>query len=311
MLVNPLSFRLSLPGAFARLRKQAQGLGLQPHVVYGPQEIEPLLGPALEKGLDLIVIVGGDGTLQGCVSLLASRFSDETSPPILMLGGGRTNYTAAHLGTQRKPISIIERALTRPDAFDIIDKASLAICQANHPPIFGFFVGGALVDHVIRDCHQYRATGRGRFRQGKYSTLWRLLQLAFLGLLRRVHYQSPDMTLSAAGVGELEGPIRLLVGTTLDESQVRIHPYLPRGQGPVKVTAVTRHAKAFWALLPWLLSGKQHPRLTPANGYLSGSADEFTVSGLSTICVDGQEYALDPSQQTKITSGPTYRFLSL
>lgn len=311
MLVNPLSFRLSLPGAFARLRKQAQGLGLDPHVVYGPQEIGPLLGPALEKGLDLIIIVGGDGTLQGCVSLLAGQFSAHAPPPILMLGGGRTNYTAAHLGTQKKPILIIERALTRPDAFDKITKASLAIQQGTKPTVFGFFVGGALVDHVIRDCHQYRATGRGRFRQGKYSTLWRLLQLSLLGMFRRVHYQSQHMALFAEGVGELQGPVRLLVATTLDENQVRIHPYLPIGQGPVKLTAVLRHARRFWTVLPWLLLGKRHPRITPQNGYLSGRASSFEIKGLTSICVDGQEYDLDPTEQTRIETGPDFVFLSL
>ncbi len=310
-LVNPLSFRLSLPGAFARLRHHAQSLGLEPHVVYGPQEIEPLLKSALASGLDLIIIVGGDGTLQGTVSVLATNHPDIEAPPILMLGGGRTNYTAAHLGTQGRPTSMLERALTRPESFDVIEKATLKIEQANHPAVYGFFVGGALVDHVIRDCHRYRASGRGRIRQGRYSTIWRVAQLAFLGLLRQVHYRSSEMSFQSKELGRMQGKTRLLVATTLDESQVTVHPYLPLGEGPVKLTAVLRNAQGFWWQLPALLRGKLRSGLRIERGYFSGHSHQIDVTGLANICVDGQEYELNPEQQTEIVAGPSYRFLSL
>lgn len=311
LLVNPLSFRLSLPGAFARLRHHAQSLGLEPHVVYGPQEIEPLLTNALISGLDLIIIVGGDGTLQGMVSVLATEHAHVTPPPILMLGGGRTNYTAAHLGTQGQPISMLERALTRPDSFDITTKATLEIKQGNRQPVFGFFLGGALVDYVIRDCHRYRASGRGRIRQGRYSTIWRVAQLGLLGLIRRVHYRSPQMSFESAELGRMTGKTRLLVATTLDESQVTVHPYLPRGEGPVKLTAILRSARGFWWRLAHMLRGKPHDSLDIRHGYFSGHSHEVKVSGLDNICVDGQEYELDPEQETSVVAGPTYRFLSL
>lgn len=310
-LVNPLSFRLSLPGAFARLRHHAQSLGLEPHVVYGPQEIEPLLSKALASGLDLIIIVGGDGTLQGTVSVLATLHPQISAPPILMLGGGRTNYTAAHLGTQGKPAAMLERALTRPDSFDIITKATLSITQADQPPIHGFFVGGGLIDYVIRDCHRYRASGRGRIRQGRYSTIWRVAQLGFWGLLGKSRYRSVDMAFESTELGRMRGKTRLLVATTLDESQVTVHPYLPLGDGPVKMTAVLRSAKGFWWQLPALLRGKMRSNLSIERGYFSGHSYEVDVAGLDSICVDGQEYALDPEQHTEIAAGPTYRFLSL
>lgn len=310
LLVNPLSFRLSLPGAFPKLRSQTQALGLEPQVVYGPQEIEPLLGPALARGLDLIIVVGGDGTLQATVSLLASQYPDIRPPPILMLGGGRTNYTATHLGTQSRAAQIIERALTRPDSLSLTATPTLKISQPGLADVYGYFAGGALVDYVIRDCHQYRLTGRGRLRQGRFSTLWRLLQLALLGLLRQVHYQSPTMKLSAHHLGALQGRVRLLVMTTLDQSQVRIHPYQARGQGPVKLTAITRDAKHFWWHLPAILTGRFSRRLSVENGYFSGHGDELRIEGLSTICVDGQEYELDPAEETIVSTGPSYAFVS-
>ncbi len=310
-LVNPLSFRLSLPGAFAKLRHHAQSLGLEPHVVYGPQEIEPLLESALGSGLDLIIIVGGDGTLQGTVSVLATEHPDITPPPILMLGGGRTNYTAAHLGTQGRPTSMLERALTRPDSFDMTSKATLKITQTDQRPVFGFFLGGALVDYVIRDCHRYRASGRGRIRQGRYSTIWRVAQLGLLGLFGRVHYQSSEMSFESAELGHMEGKTRLLVATTLDETQVSVHPYLPEGKGPVKLTAVLRSARGFWWRLAHLLRGKPHSKLDIEHGYFSGHSHEVKISGLANICVDGQEYELNPEQVTSIVAGPIYRFLSL
>ncbi len=310
LLVNPLSFRLSLPGAFSKLRQQTKALGLHPHVVYGPQEIEPLLAKALPEGLDLIIIVGGDGTLQGTVSLLADQYPDATPPPILMLSGGRTNYIASHLGTKTRPVALIERALMRPDSLSLTQTPALCLSQAAHSNIYGFFAGGALVDHVIRDCHQYRASGRGRLRQGRYSTLWRLIQLAALGLLRRVHYKSPKMRLHADVLGTMQGRVRLLVMTTLSESQVSIHPYLPVGQGPVKLTAVCRDARGFWRHLPNLLLGRASPAFTSANGYFSGRSETVSIRGLGQVCMDGQEYTLNPEALTQVSAGPSFRFVT-
>ena len=279
-------------------------------MVYGPREIEPLLKTWLPKGLDLIIIVGGDGTLQGTVSLLATEHAEQVPPPILMLGGGRTNYTAAHLGTDSRPETIIEKALTQPSEFDLAEQYCIRISQAGHPDTFGFFIGGALVDHVIRDCHHYRASGRGKLRQGRYSTIIRVSQLGVLGLLRRVGYRSPTMHIRAEKLGEMKGRVRLLVVTTLDKHQVTVHPYLPRGEGALKLTAITRDAKGFWFQLIGLLRGREQTILTPTNGYFSGAADDFSVTGLAGICVDGQEYDLKPDLETRISTGPAYRFVS-
>lgn len=310
LLVNPLSFRLSLPGSFSKLRQKTKALGLHPQVVYGPQEIEPLLDQAMAKGVDLIIVVGGDGTLQATVSLLASQHPNTTPPPIVVLGGGRTNYIATHLGTQSRAVAIIERALTRPESLSLTHTAVLKLSQQHQPGIYGFFVGGALVDHVIRDCHQYRTSGRGRLRQGRYSTVWRLLQLSILGLLRRVHYKSPTLTLRSDTLGSMTGRVRLLVMTTLDESQVRIHPYQKRGHGAVKLTAVCRDARLFWWHLPQLLQGRPSTRLSVDNGYFSGMSDAVTIEGLGPVCVDGQEHTLNPNQPTEVTTGPCFCFVS-
>ena len=311
LLVNPLSFRLSLPGAFNDLRQHCIGRGLTPHVVYGPTEIAPLLAEYLSEGLDLIIVIGGDGTLQAAVTLLATTYQSASPPPILMLGGGRTNYTAAHLGTQSRPETMIDRALSSPGMFRLINQASLAISQRGHESVFGFFMGGALVDHVIRDCHTYRATGRGRLRQGRYSTIFRVTQLGLLGILHKVGYQSPMMHLKAEGIGKLSGRVRLLVATTLDKEQVTVHPYLVKQDAPVKITAITRDAIGFWRHLLKILKGRSHPSLVPKNGYFSGASHEVSVTGLGPICVDGQEYTFDHSVEAKISEGPTFKFLSL
>jgi diacylglycerol kinase (ATP) len=309
LLVNPLSFRLSLPGAFARLRRHCSNLGLEPHVVYGPREIEPVLAQSLSRHLDLIVIVGGDGTLQGTVTLLATQYKDQIAPPILMLGGGRTNYTAAHLGTARRPELIIERILASPDGFALTEQASLKVSQVGHPDTFGFFLGGAMVDHIIRDCHQYRANGRGRIRQGRYSTILRVIQLGFLGLIGRFTYESKPMRISEDQLGTLEEKVRLLVATTLDKHQVAVHPYLPLGAGQVKLTAITRQARHFWRYLPRLLRGRWHPIFSSDNGYFSGSGQRFVLHGLSSICVDGQEYEHNPNETVFIAEGPKFKFV--
>jgi hypothetical protein len=205
----------------------------------------------------------------------------------------------------------MEQALHRPQALGTARRRILSLEQpATGRTLHGFFVAGALVDHVIRDCHSYRSRHRGWLRTGHPSSAWRVLQLGMLGAMGRSRFRPQAMTIDAGALGVLEQPVRLLIATSLEHQRGWIDPYADRGSGQLRLTAIGARAARFWPTLPGLLRGRLATGLRPETGYLSGRTERASVRGLDAVCVDGQEYDLDPSLELILQPGPEFSFLT-
>ncbi len=309
ILVNPKSFRMSLRGRLPRLADLAERRAVALHQVETPADIERLLAPALGRNLGLLVVIGGDGTVQAAVTLLARLCAPEQMPRLLVLGGGRTNYTARDIGTQGQLLNRLELALEQPALLQTTTRHSLIVRHPDVDDQHGFFLAGALVDHIIRDCHAYRAQGGGPLRRGHLSSAWRVSQIGVLAALGRWRYDAPHLQIEAGELGRLDAPIRLLVITSLHHREEWLDPYAARGEGEIRVSAVSRQADGFWRRLPRLLQGRYQLDMRPESGYLSGCVPELRISGICQVTLDGQEIDLDPTRPLTIATGPAFRFL--
>lgn len=310
IVVNPKSFRMALRGRLERVTRLAKERDMPLVLASNPQAMGASIEEALQAGTELITLLGGDGTLQAAVTILAEihRESSEALPKLLMLGGGRTNYTARDLGTHSELVDTLSLALDHPARLTETRRHSLCVEQDAHRE-HGFFIAGALVDHVIRDCHHYRASGHGFLRTGHLSSAWRVMQLAALGLVGRSAFQPPALTVDAGPLGSLQRPTRLLLLTSLHHRNEWIDPYADRSQGEIRISMIARDAERFWLRLPALVTGRYNPAMGPAQGYLSGRSDRIVIRGLGQICLDGQEHEFDPSRELTISTGPALRFV--
>lgn len=310
ILVNPRSFRVSGGDHLNQVCRAARAAGTPVHVVHDPDEIRTALAGWGTAAPQRLVVIGGDGTVQAAASGLIDT-PPPSIPPLLILGGGRTNFTARDLGTHRGLASLLEQALHRPNELNLARRRILTLEQpATGRTLHGFFVAGALVDHVIRDCHGYRRRHRGWLRTGAPSSAWRVAQLGLLGALGRSRFRPRPLRIDADGLGSLDQPVRILIFTSLDHARGWLDPYAARGAGAVRITAIATRARRFWPTLPGLLRGRLNPALQPEAGYLSGRSERVVVRGLDAVCVDGQEYDLDPSQELIVRPGPEFHFLA-
>ncbi len=300
---------MSLRGRLERVAALAREYNVPLVRVSGPGEIRPAIESALHQHSSLIVIIGGDGTLQAAVTAMADHDSTMELPEILMLAGGRTNYTARDLGSQDQLIETLRHALEKPERFKTTIRNSMSVSQGDQPASHGFFVAGALVDHVIRDCHAYRAGGTGLLRQGHLSSAWRVLQIGALALVGRHSFQAPQLAVDAGPLGSLNGQTRLLLLTSLHHRNKFVDPYAACDTGAIRLTAVTCGATGFRRRLYRMLRGRYHAAMSPEQGYLSGCTDEVRICGLAQLCLDGQELSLDPNEELVIRAGPAFRFL--
>lgn len=312
LIVNPKSFRMSRGGLASRALALGAAYGAELVEASHPDELRAALDRVLSIGIRRVIVLSGDGTVQAIVDHLASRTWGSALPELMILGGGRTNLTAADLRGSGDLMRKLESALARcrdGQAFEIQERPTLTVEQHPAPPRHGFFVAGGFVDDVIRDCHHHRDSGSGALRKGHFSTAWYLLKLALLSLLGRCPIPYPDMQIRASTGETLCGPNRVLIASTLLHRERWFDPYADRGSGALRLTSITAAATGFWWSLPRILLGRFSAGLNPAHGYLSGRCDHIEVLGMSGYSLDGEDFNTDPARPVVISTGPRLQLL--
>jgi diacylglycerol kinase family enzyme len=317
LIVNPKSYRASRGGLAGRAIELARRHGVDVIEAETPADMSAALDRRLMRGtrrLDLFVLAG-DGTVHALVDRLVRLPPDLPMPRLLVLGGGRTNLTAADLDGTGDVLAKLETAFTRSRSTSAARPAVqlrrvLVVEQPPAPARHGFFIAGGLVDETIRACHVWRADG-GAIRRSHLGTMFYLLTLALSALIGRPRLRSPQLRVTAEGRGTLEGPMRFLVATTLEHRNGAFDPYAQRAEpaGSPRLTAVIAGARRFWRSLGDLLRGRFGKHMTPEGGYLSGGSEHIEVWGLRGYTLDGEEFACDPARPVLIRGGARLEFL--
>jgi hypothetical protein len=316
-LLNPRSFAISRAGLAERAAEIAGAFGS--HVVLGaePAAFAAATDRVVEMQQQLLIILGGDGTVQAVVDRLASlpaQAARPQLPQLLVLGGGRSNLTAADLGGRGAVLTKLETVLRRwrdGPALTSQVRHSLRIEQSPAPPRHGFFVAAGLVDLVIRACHEDRARQAGALGQGDAGTAWSVLNVAVRAGVQPGTLPLDPLRVAIPDGAAMDKPARLLIVTTLQGRLGSINPFAPEGEGALRFTAIAARGPGMWARLPWLLSGRFTRSMDPARGYFSGRCDALRVLGLTRYTLDGEEFDADPTRPVLIRKGPPFSFLTL
>jgi len=313
LIVNPRSFRASRKGLAARATALALAYGAEVVEADHPSSVDSALRSILSRRQRYVLVLSGDGTVHAIVDALARLPEGSWKPDLLVLPGGRTNLTAADLKPQGETLAVLERALRHAREphceMPVEERHTLCVEQAPAPPRYGFFVGAALVDDVVRECQQFRLRG-SRLRSGHLSTFWCLLQLGLSAMLGRPRLPPrPTLDVDAGATGCLSAPTSVLIATTLEHRVGWFNPYAARGAGTLRVTVVKAGAPGFWRGLPGILTGRFTKAMTLENGYLSGRCPHLQISGLRGYSLDGEGFDADPARPLSISPGPILRFL--
>lgn len=317
LIVNPKSFRASRGRLAQRAVELARGHGVDVIEAHSPETLAAALDRRLMQSRrhDLLVLAG-DGTVQALVDQLVRLPADLPMPRLLLLGGGRTNLIADDLDGTGDVLAKLEGALIRSRSGDgrsdvhVQSRRVLVVEQSPAPVRHGFFLAGGLVDETIRALHAWRAAG-GPLRRENLGTAFYLFVLGLRALVGLPAVRSPTLRVTAENRGTLEGPMRLLVATTLEHRTGGFDPYAQRAQsdGGPRITAVIAGARGFWRSLAGLLRGRFGPHMTPDGGYLSGGSERIEVWGLHGYTLDGEEFDCDPARPVLIRGGARLEFL--
>lgn len=260
--------------------------------VTGPSDIDHALSIFNLDADDLMVVIGGDGSLQAALTA-ALRRSTHMIPCVLALPAGTTNMSALDLGITMKPASAL-KALTKwlmgdSPAPQISSRPILQVCDAtSESPQFGLFFGaGAIIDGV-RYFHAHVSPKGIRGALGPVFAFLRML----LSLFNR-NQQDNDFATSA-GVQlpqhYMYSRWLLIFATTLDKLLLKSTPYWGHENAPMHFTAIAHRAPNLFFSLPSLLRGRPTHAVRVSKSYVSKNLTHVEIDGLSEYLLDGEVF---------------------
>jgi len=289
LLHNPLSGgNRRRPGPVRRML-EAHGQ-MRRHDVETPADIAAALQDFARRGIDVVAISGGDGTVQAVLTAILGAAIFESPPLLAVLTAGTTSMIAGDVGLRARHAEGLRQLLDwarSPDARGgLVQRAVLRLEHApGARPAFGMFFGAAGIEQGI---HYTLDRIHPRGPRGDLGAGLALAAL-LLGLARGQAGTVRPVPLTVAVDGESphRGDHLVLMITTLERLVVGLRPFWGQGPGPLRYTAVLGRPRRLLAALPRVLRGRAGGPVTADNGYVSRNVSE------ARLWLDGAGYTLD------------------
>lgn len=272
---------------------------LSHQIVTNPQEVVEALEDFARRGINLVAVNAGDGTVQAVLTALFHHRPYQTLPLLALLCGGTTNMTAKDLGFRGARIRSLERILawSRSDG-DGIGIVRRPILRVQHPavriPQYGLFFGAASIFKGINLFHS-RIHDLGL--QGNPANA--VIVARFLAAIAARDLEelgTARATITVDGTPLATARYMLILTHTLEQLIFGLRPHWGKEEGPLRLTAVTADHRFFLRVMAAISLGRR-PRLAiPENGFHSHNAQEIRMALDGGYALDGELFQADSRQ---------------
>ncbi|RAY13542.1 diacylglycerol kinase family lipid kinase [Actinomadura craniellae] len=255
-MANPKATASSLRARHLLVRAFADDLDLEIADTGHRGHATQLARRAVDEGHDVVIALGGDGTVNETVNGLLAYGPDVKGPALAVLPCGSTNVFARALGIPNEPIGATRLAL---DALRAGRYRSVGLGLADNR-YFTFCAGMGLDAEVIRAVETYRLAGK-RSDPALYGRA--IVRQFFSGTDRR----RPALTLERPGLASVEDLFMVLVGNTSPWTYLGRRPVNPTPRAHFN-TGLDLFGVRSLALRPVLLTAARMllPRTNPIHG---------------------------------------------
>jgi diacylglycerol kinase (ATP) len=316
MLNNPLSG--GNRNGLQKIREAAAAV--RPEVLQGevqtPSDVTATLADFARREVNILVINGGDGTVQAALTAVFHKKFFETMPLLAVLrSAGTTSMIAGDIGLHGSRESALQKLFSwarTGDANAAVIKRSVLKVQvpSETEPVYGMFFGAAAIYQATHFCLQKIHTIGIRGELAAGVALARFLLAVFLRD-RKVVSAVPITTRLNQDPPENKKYLLVLI-TTLQRLFMGLRPYWGSETKSLHYTAVGAQPQHFMRVLPSLMRGYRSNHVTPANGYISHNVDEVRLTLDSGFNLDGQLHTPDSRLgPVRITHGGEASFLQL
>ncbi|GMN03358.1 diacylglycerol/lipid kinase family protein [Erythrobacter sp. MTPC3] len=294
--------------------------GVSPHVHIAKPGDRSQLPTALtefaERGIDLLVINGGDGTVRDVLTCGAAIFGDNW-PAIAVLPKGKTNALTVDLG--------VPADWTLQDAIDALDSGSRvrrrpieistkADAERGHAGsrVLGFILGAGAFTKATQAGQSAHRLGAFNSLAVGVTTAWTIAQALFAGAENpwrkgsrmRIELGAQRTAMAHSGRGDTEYR-QLLFASTLERLPAGTRPFGKLKAG-LKLVALDQISRRTAALLPLAIMGREVANLRE-RGIHQLSAPEFTLEIDDQFILDGEAF---PAGEYRIGQGPELHFVA-
>jgi hypothetical protein len=278
-----------------------------------PEDVNKLLDDFSQRQVELLVVNGGDGTVQAVLTALYGQSCFSIPPVLALLRAGTASMLARDVGVRGKP----------PDALAKIHAWNVDTCRSGHAilerpvlkirqegrtePVCGMFFGAGAILQGIDLCHgSMNPRGvRGELMPG---LIMARLMLAFVAGNEKL-LPSTEMQIHLDGrETNRQGYLFALV-STLERLFLGLRPFWGKEYGSLHFTAVKSNPAHLLRNLPFLLHGRRTATASPKNGFFSHNAERVRLDFRGRFTLDGEIFEAGAPLMVE-PAGPA-RFLRL
>jgi hypothetical protein len=258
----------------------------------------------LVQGADIIIVLGGDGTLQAVLDSLAE--AGGTPPHLAIVPCGTTNMTALDLGCRDAPMRMLARLRRRIEGHEpvpLMRRSVLRVSRRSLPALHGMFFGMGIITAGVRYFREHvRGSGLSGEKAAGYAALRTLL-----GLVSGAGAGSIRARVSGDDGAAEEGSFLLLMASTLHRLLLGARPYWGTEAAPMHVTSIRAQPCALWRSLPRVLTG--NGRGLDQRDYRSRNLRALTLACGEDFVLDGEIHPTGPEGGTvRIDADDSIRF---
>ncbi|MBK6617540.1 MAG: acylglycerol kinase family protein [Nitrosomonas sp.] len=255
------------------------------------EEFEQAVRALLAKNIEWLIVVGGDGTLQGVINCLFTQLPPTQWPVLTIVPAGTTNMISLDLGMCGKPESIllkIRQALQQSEARQIVKRSVLRIEQTGIKNVYGMLFGLGMIARGVK-FSQSRVKQFGM--TGNLFTIIIVLRSILGTFLGRPQTQwAPVCIMEKDEAGNIRKNFYLFaLVSALERLLLGIRPYWGREPAALHATFVAQCSKKFWIRIWPLIIGRGH-YLQQTDGYISYNTSQLELLLDDDYIVDGEVY---------------------
>jgi hypothetical protein len=265
------------------------------------------------REVGVLVVNGGDGSLQRTLTELLGNETVERLPLIAPLRSGRTNMSALDLGADPDPVAavagIMEAARSGSMQERVVDRPVLRVrVMPEGVTHYGMFFGAGVIERAIGFIHRAFPEGRAQGDLGAGIVTGALVARAVLGSAKDLLTPDPAQVRLDGGA-PFRGEFQLLMASTLDRLFWGLRPFWGQQQAPVRFTSITHGAVGGPLPALRILRGKR-PTMSPeSEGLCSRNVEQIEIKLDCGLTVDGEVMAPRPGRAVRVEADRRIRFV--
>jgi diacylglycerol kinase (ATP) len=313
LIINPRSGSGS--GRGGRLLELLRGRpAIEAAVLDDFLQLPAVLDRLAKKGVDVLAISSGDGTIHAIQTLLGEASPFPEAPKLVLLSHGTANMSAATLGLNR-PLPDVAKLLRDRDSLEAlpqVKRPTLKVSNAADGKIrHGMFLGTGAIYEATAYCQRIIQRTGVIGNAAILATFMRLIAQALVAGRRmradeRI-IRNYELRVTADGQEKFSPGGLLFLATTLDRLVLQTRPFWGGRSAPIRATAIP-YPLPNVAL--WLLSGLygSEQRRMP-EGAMSFCASRLEIHGTTPYVMDGEFFCPSPNAPLHVETGPDFIYL--